>query len=170
MKTLSEFKREIARLDPLLKPIADRPVDITDPNWAAKLVGFDPLEEAGVKRQAQDLLSEILVRYVDGTNSDREELRQMFQEFGSFSWAARLREEPINRAGLRAHLILLSIQDQGTDPRDSMMAIDGLISIAMKQGEDIRPLLAEVAEISSTQSRYGMGSMKEILLSRRRAD
>jgi hypothetical protein len=167
MKALSEIRREIAYLDSLLKPIADQPVDFNDPNWVAKLEGLDPLAQAGVKAQAQDLISEVLGRYVDGTESEREQLRKMFQEFGSFAWAATPREPTTSQAGLRAHLVLLSIQDQGKDPRDVIMAIDRLKSTATQHGLDIQTLLAEVAEISSSRSKYGMGSMREILLTRR---
>jgi hypothetical protein len=163
MKALSEIRRGIAYLDGLLKPLAHRPIDINDLDWLAKMEGWDPLDQAGIKTQAQDLLSEILARYVEGPESDREELRLMFQEFGSFAWAATPREAPTSPSGLRAHLVLLSLQDQGTDPRDVLVAIDCLISAATKCGVDIQPLLAEVAEISSSRNRYGMGSMREIM-------
>jgi hypothetical protein len=166
MKALPEIRREIAYLDNLLKPIADQPVDINDPNWEAKLEALDPLDQAGVKEQTQDLISEVLARYVDGTESEREGLREMFHEFSAFAWAATPREAPTTRTGLHAHLVLLSIQDQGKDPRDVMMAIDVMISTATKCGLDIQPQLVEVAEISSSRNRYGMGSMKEIMLSR----
>lgn len=108
MKALSEIRREIAQLDRLLKPIADQPVDINDPGWDAKLKTLDPLAQAGVKAQAQDLISEILSRYVDGNESEREELRAMFRDYDSFAWTAMPREPTTSLPSLWAHLVLLS--------------------------------------------------------------
>lgn len=138
MKSLSRTRREIAHLDRFLKPIADQPVDNNDSHWVAKLEALDPLALAGVKAQAQDLISEILSLYVDGTESEREELRAMFREFDSFAWAAAPREPTTSQAGLRAHLVLLSIRDQGRDPRDAFVSIDGLKSTANQHGLDFR--------------------------------
>jgi len=169
MKSLREIRREIAYMDELLEPIARRLIDVFDPDWPAKRQGWDPLDEAGIKAQAQDLLAEVLARYVDGPESERKELRRMFQEFGSYAWAAKPREALASRNGLRTRLVLLSLQDQGTDPRDTILAIDRLIAEAARCGVDIRPLLAEVAEISSSQDRFGMGSTKKIMQARRPA-
>jgi len=163
MKPITELISEIAPFDAILKPIANMPVDITDPDWLEKLSAIDPLSRVGIKSQAENLLSLILARYAEGTEEDRKALREAFQTFRSFAWAATPKAAPPTRAGFRAHLLLLSIQDQGDDPRDTLMSIEHLRSAALHSGVDIGPLMQETAELSSSIDRYGMGSMKEML-------
>ena len=91
----------------------------------------------------------------------------MFQELSSFSWAATPQEAPVSGAWLWAHLVLLSIQDQGQDPRDLMMGIDVLKAKATQGGLDFETLLTKAADLSSSQDRYGMGSTRQIMLSQR---
>ncbi len=57
---LDEWKERIALLDESIKAIAKRPIDITNPNWVAKLKTFlNPLEDVGVKAETENLLSEL---------------------------------------------------------------------------------------------------------------
>ncbi len=61
MDKLPEWQEWIALLDTMIKPIANRPVDITDPNWFTKLQNFpNPSEEAGVRKETEELLSEVI--------------------------------------------------------------------------------------------------------------
>jgi hypothetical protein len=64
----------------------------------------------------------------------------------------------------RRDLVHLSALDQGDDARDMIVAIDFLCREARAEGIDVDPILREVAEMSSTENRMGMGSSREILL------
>jgi hypothetical protein len=49
----------IRAIDERLRPIATRPVDISDPNWLANLQTSSPLDEAGVRPAAQEMLQKL---------------------------------------------------------------------------------------------------------------
>jgi hypothetical protein len=48
--------------------------------------------------------------------------------------------------------------------RDVLVALHGVCAQPQEAGIDIRPILCEVAELSSRDDKYGMGSMRDILL------
>jgi hypothetical protein len=50
------------------------------------------------------------------------------------------------------------------DTRDELLTLRDLCESATNAGVDTAPILVEVAGISSDVDRYGMGSIKEILL------
>ncbi|MEU4159690.1 hypothetical protein [Actinoplanes sp. NPDC026670] len=64
----------------------------------------------------------------------------------------------------RREVVHLSALDQGGDARDMIVALDGLVRAARAGGVDVVPVLAEVAAMSGTENRMGMGSTREILL------
>ena len=69
MKSASEFEAAIARFDSQLAPIANRPIDITDPNWVAKLKAIPPApDEANIREQVEALLVEALDLYAESGN------------------------------------------------------------------------------------------------------
>ena len=64
----------------------------------------------------------------------------------------------------RAHLVHLSARDQGADTRDEIVTLQQLCDQAWRVGVDVDPILEEVAAMSSEVDRYGMGSMRSIIL------
>ena len=66
----------------------------------------------------------------------------------------------------RLQVLYLSARDGGEDMRDEIVSLDDLCSKAGNAGIEIAPILREVAEISSDEDRYGLGSTKDVLLSR----
>src|SRR5438046_1429395 len=85
-----DWARRVAALDARLAPIAKRKVDISDPNWVAKLRVTRPLDEAGVRPEAEDLLRELLDAYVVGDEARRGFIRSLFRTHQAFAWAATL--------------------------------------------------------------------------------
>ncbi|NUT38187.1 MAG: hypothetical protein HOV79_34490 [Hamadaea sp.] len=61
-------------------------------------------------------------------------------------------------------MIHLAMRDLDTDIRDEILVLRGLCALAVAQGIDVSPVLAEVALMSSDVDRFGMGSMKSLLL------
>jgi len=165
MDKLTEWQEWIDLLDALIKPIANRPVDITDPNWFTKLQNFpNPLEEAGVKAETGNLLSELIRYYPTCDDETRRAIRKLFADNRSFSWAAALPYRPITDESFRAHLILFSIKDQGRDTRDAILALQSICATATSAGVKIAPILKEIAELSSAVNKYRMGSTRSLLL------
>ncbi len=165
MNKLTEWKEWIGLLDAMIKPIATRPIDITDPDWFTKLQTFpNPLEQAGVKTETENLLSELITYYPTRDDETRGAIRKLFADNRSFSWAAALSYKPITDESFRAHLILFSIKDQGRDTRDAILALQSVCAIATSAGVKIAPILKEVAELSSDVNKYRMGSTRSLLL------
>jgi hypothetical protein len=165
MDRLTDWKDRMAALDTALRPIANRPLDITDPDWVAKVRTWPkPLDEAGVRQETEDLLSEVIEFYPTGNDETRQALRKLFEENRSFSWASSLSYRPITDESFRAHLILFSIKDQGRDTRDAILLLQHLCKTAVSAGVKIKPILQEVSEISSDMDKYKMGSTRSLLL------
>jgi hypothetical protein len=165
MDRLADWKERIAALDAALKPIAERPVDITDPDWFVKLRSFpNPLEEAGVRKETEDLLSEVIQFYAGSDDETRAAIRKLFADNRSFTWAAALPYRPLTDESFRAHLILYSIKDGGSDTRDAILWLRDMCATATSARVQIQPILKEIAELSSDVNKYGMGSTRSLLL------
>ena len=152
-------------LEERLRPIADRPVDITKPGWDVRLRQRQhPLDEAGIRRDAEILLEELIGFYQARAEESRHALRKLLEEYRSFAWAASLSFDPTTEESFRQHLILFSIKDQGRDSRDALLSLQHLCREARSAGVNSTPVLKEVAELSSGMNKDGMGSTKEMLL------
>ncbi|CAG6392648.1 hypothetical protein NMG29_29775 [Streptomyces cocklensis] len=164
MSELAELEEWVTLIDACVEPLAKRPVDLTDPGWAEKMRKRPhPLDEAGVRPEAEAALREVLSRYEEGGEDARVALRALLDRCGSFRWATSLPYEPTQR-GFRQRLLEISVEDQGIDGRDMMVGLNGLSGKARDAGVDIRPLLREVAALSSDVDVQGMGSTRSILL------
>ncbi len=159
---MGEIEERVAVVDRAVRPIATRPMTSAEPEG-------DPLTEAGMADEAPVLVTALLNAYESGHESDRDRIRAVFRRHPHFSWAAT--EAGPATAGARStatafrrELIHLSALDQGHDTRDMIVALDDLCRRARAHGVDIEPILRDVAEMSSTEDRMGMGSSREILL------
>src|ERR1044071_8347525 len=102
---IDNFKLRIAELDRRLRPIADRPVDITKPGWGARLVqGPHPLDEAGVRSEANLLLNDVIAFYQANSGECRQVIRKLFEENRAWTWGASLPFEPTTEENFRLHL------------------------------------------------------------------
>ena len=165
MSSIDDFELRILDLEQRLRPIAHRPVDITRPGWGGRLaLSRHPLDEAGIRSEAESLLEELIGFYRASEDCEREAIRALFVEYRAFGWAASLPFGPTDEDKLRRHLLLFSIQDQGTDSRDAVLSLQYLCREARNAGVNSVPVLREVAALSSEETKYGMGSTKEILI------
>lgn len=163
--SLPDVERRVAELDEILRPIAQRPVDLNDPNWAAELANrIPPAQEAGVGDEAEAVLEDLLDHYERGDEPTRAAVRTIFGRYTSFRWAATLPFDETAPQSYRSRLVQVSAIDQGTDTRDVLLGLWDLADRARAAGIDIVPTLTEVAEMSSDADRYGMGSTRKILL------
>ena len=158
-----ELADEIELVAALVKPLGQRPIDFSDPDWETRLrEGPEPLDEANVREEAEAALSRLLGLYEHGDERTRSEVRALLERCYEFHWATGLPEahEPED---FRRHLLYLSARDHGRDTRDEMVGLNELCERARAARVDIRPLLLEVAELSSDEEKYGMGSVRQIL-------
>lgn len=161
---LASFENELAKLERVLRPIADRSVDITRPGWVERLMTTRPLDEAGIRTEAQSLLENLVVFYSQGGERQRADVRALLETYKAFRWAATLSRSPETAEGFRMHLLHLSACDQGSDPRDEILRLRYLCDVARNSGVDAAPILREVAALSSGVDKYGMGSTRDLFL------
>ncbi|MEU9412504.1 hypothetical protein AB0E08_43370 [Streptomyces sp. NPDC048281] len=164
MSEPADLAEWVALIDACVEPVARRPVDLTDPDWARTMrEAPHPLDEAGIRPEAEAALRDVLTRYEEGDDATRAALRALLERCPHFTWATTLPLEPTPE-GFRQRLLEISVEDQGQDTRDMMVGLHDLCGRARDAGVDIRPLLLEVAGLSSEVDRYGMGSTRGILL------
>jgi len=153
-------------LDQRLRPIANRPVDITDPDWLGKLQSVPPaVDRAGVRDECETLLGELVAAYERGDEDVRQAVRRLLRESPSFAWAATPPSDSSTPSGLKTHLIHFSMLDQGRDPRDAQMSLDGILEAARRAGTPTRDVLEQVAAMSNGEPVYpNWPSTSEMLL------
>jgi hypothetical protein len=162
---MEDFELRIMELEVRLRPIAKKPVDITKPGWGLRLAQCPhPLDEAGVRRETDMLLQELVNAYQAGVEDEREAVRKLFSQYRAFAWAATLPFAPTTEENFRQHLVLFSMKDQGRDSRDAILLLQDLGRQAKAAGVLIEPILKEVAELCSNRNRFGMGSTRDMLL------
>jgi len=163
---LVDIEHAMARLDAVYRPVATERVDLTDPNWFKNLGANLQRELArlGVDDQAETILRAAIEVYATGDESVRAAVRQLFDRYPSFRWAAHLPPDWDTAQEFRAHLIHLSARDHGADSRDEILRLQDLCDRARRIGADVDPILEEVAAMSSDLDRYGMGSMRSVIL------
>ncbi|MCG7210589.1 hypothetical protein [Streptomyces arenae] len=67
MGELLELAERVALLDACVEPIARRPVGLTDPDRVRRMrEGPHPLDEAGIRPEAEAALRDVLTRYEEG--------------------------------------------------------------------------------------------------------
>ncbi|MGI5458229.1 hypothetical protein ACQEWB_34640 [Streptomyces sp. CA-249302] len=163
MTELTEIGDRVALVDARLKPIAERPVDTSDPDWERRMrERRHPLDEAGVRTEAEDALRDLVRCYERGGEPERAAVRALLSRHTAFRWAAQLPFEATPE-GFRLRLLQMSVADHGHDTRDELVTLHYLREEAREAGVELRPILLEVAELSSAEDRFGMGSMRDIL-------
>ncbi|SCE65969.1 hypothetical protein [Micromonospora chokoriensis] len=162
---LAVIRETVAVIDALLRDIADRPVDLTDPHWQAKLsAARPPVEEAGVAAEAAAALTALLDSYESGAEAVRDEVRHIFRAHQAFSWGVGIRGEfPSAAAEFRRRLLHVSARDQCADPRDDLVQIWELCGWARDSGVDVEPVLRAVADLSGEVDHFGMGSTRRLI-------
>lgn len=135
---LAEIEREVARLDAIYRPVATKPVDV------------DVVEPGAVENMATAVRAELTQLAVD----DRAEavLRALIELYNG------------SDETVRAAVAHLSARDQASDTRDEILTLQDLCARAHRAGIDVEPVLEEVAAMSSARDRYGMGSMRSVIL------
>lgn len=164
MRDLTELELQVLEIDEKIRPIATRPINFNDLNRVALLAKRQaPLDEAGVRSATESLLEALAAEYANGDEKTRSAIRGLFARYKHFAWAASFLSPPITERDFRHHLILFSMFDQGTDSRDALLALQALCGQARAAGIDIGPMAREVAQISSDENKYGMGSTRRML-------
>src|SRR5215467_15646703 len=95
-----------AALDDVLRPIAKRPIVNLDLDSLHRLMqGPRPLDEAGVRPEAEALMDSIIRAYGDGNSSLRASIRALLADAPSFAWATGVSFSAATVDGFRQNLL-----------------------------------------------------------------
>lgn len=161
MKIIEHWKSQIEQLNSRIEPIANSCVDLETLE-----VSFDKNEEAilaDVANSAQDLLVDIIDEYISANDNLRQEIRHIFVEYGSFSWAVGYKQKDNSSTEVKRYIAFISIQDQGRDTRDFLLNCSAIFDHYQTECIEYKEELASIVSISSKQDKYGMGSTATIL-------
>lgn len=160
---LDELSAEAARIHNAVRPIATTPVeDPAEAGWRVRVT--TELRQAMPPDGRPAILPSLIALYATGGAEVRARIRQLFENYPYFRWVAILTHGASTQAEFRAHLLLLSARDQGADTRDELLLLNDLCTESRAAGIDTVPILTEVAALSSTTDKYGMGSTRDLLL------
>jgi len=164
MQLLSNLEASISRLDSIIKPIAERPVNISDPNALTALKSSPhPFDETNIREEAENLILALVSDYIAANSEWRIGARALVRRYHSFAWAAQVPLDVRTEDGFRAHLVMFSLKDQGRDRRDAKLWLSDLCDEGRRSNLAIAGILRDVALMSSDEDRYGWGSTRSWL-------
>lgn len=163
-RSLADLEADLRRFDALLRPIAKQRLNPADPNAFQRMMDAPPpLDRAGVRQQAQDLLISLIKDYARADPAWRTAVRDLLRRHDTFLWATPLPSDARTPQGFRAHLIRFALADQEKDPRDAKLAFDDLVQTARSANLDVAPILREIAALCAETDPYGWGSTRQWL-------
>jgi len=143
-----DLEETIERLNEKLRPIADRPVEFGRDMLKRLAALPKPLDEAGIRDEAQAALVATVDRYVNGSDEERASIRALFRKNRAFAWATTLPFPPDSEERLRKHLAHFSILDQFPDYRDALLWLADL-----RKSPFFESVRAGIAAISTEATR-----------------
>lgn len=159
---IREWEDDLLRLDEAIRPIAEREVDLD--TLGDERFRPDPLGEADIREEAQDLILAILLALAHADPAGRHEIRQLVSRYPSFFWAAYPTDADTPQATLRRNLLHFALIDQWPDTRDAFLWLGKLAEWPGIPAEDVASLAREVAPLASDEDRYGWGNTRAMLL------
>lgn len=145
---LERVHSAVTALNEKLKPIATTPVDLNDPDWAGRLSQSKPLDELGIRAEAEALLTSLLDAYAAGTNNERAVIRDLLSNNSAFAWATNVPRPAITAEGFRLQLLNLSARWGNEDTRDLMLSLKDIHETARAAGVNTQPIVSEIAALS----------------------
>ena len=172
---LERLRDEIRRFDKEMRRLSDLGIDLSLPDPALR--GSLQARGEEIRRQYEELeatrhqadrqlLAALLRAYLNGSDTDRRNLRDLLAEYDSFRWgfgcglAACIASED----DARQALAVLSLKDGDKDYRDQIVALDRLCAAIRKVGLPVAALLREAAVWSSDIERFAPAQSTRALL------
>ncbi len=144
-----------------------------------KNIGRERGEFFGVQEDFFDKLDQEIMTlanyYVQSDCDSTQSIREMLCEYGNILsympgcvGALAMKVEKGDVGALVCGLAIASMQDGRCDPRELILSLVHLIDTARNIGIDVNPHLRKIAELSSAADRFGMGSIRKILMNKMR--
>ena len=166
MKTieLDEISKTVERLNELLRPDAEREIDINDPDWQEKLEQSPELADTlGLRKEIREVTDCLIRRFCESDSAGRSRVKNLLRKNDGFRYSmeASLSHDP--EENFRKDLALQIMDDLGPDTRDAIVNLESLIVEAKAQGVRTQQILKEMKKKAGTTDHHGMGSMKKLL-------
>ena len=156
----------MAAIDKLIDPIANTPGDFDKLDEFLDAPPPRPLDETNCREECESLVTEIVLAYPDLGKKLQSDVRQMFLDHESFTWASSMKKVEPPEENLRRVLIHFIIRDQNHDPRDSIMEIDAIINHARQGDLDVKRIVKPLLRHANNESKWGFPSTRELLQSK----
>lgn len=169
---LKKWSVILPKINVPLKAFGEQEVDISAPGWLERLSNMPtPLDEdKSLGLEFNSVADEIVEIYLQSTVEQCRKIRELLSRYEAvlhFLGIPSTRIKTENDVDLfRSALAMLSIENQGRDARDTIVALVELCKAAKQAGIDTSPHLKEIAALSSDADKYGMGSMRDLFLQR----
>jgi hypothetical protein len=177
----ADLLEAVRRFEARLRPLQDYGINIHEPGWVARLKERKDVM-ASMHAEEQRLRDEIdrsgiIPRLVDaciaGGDQDRQTLRALFAECGSFAhnWGPEGRkisfpDAPVTSEQFFRALAVHAMRDGDRDYRDEILLLDGLCKRGKASALDTAALLRQAAALASDEPRGGRKSFREALIER----
>ena len=169
---LQKWSATLPKINAPLKAFGQQEVDISAPDWFERLVEMPtPLDEdENLRVEFNSVTSEIVDVYVQSTVEQCHRIREFLSQYEGvlhfLGVSSKLIKTQKDIGLFRAGLAMLSIENQGRDARDTIVALEELCKAAKQAGIDVSSYLKEIAVLSSDVDKYGMGSTRDLFLQR----
>ena len=166
MKTieLDEISKTVERLDDLLRPDAEREIDINDPDWQEKLQRSPKLADTlGLREEIREVTDSLIWNFYDSNSAGRNKIKKLLRNNDGFAYSMEASPSQEPAENFRKDLALLIMDDLGPDTRDAIVNLESLIVEAKAQGVRTQQILKEMKKKAGTTDHHGMGSMKKLL-------
>ena len=161
----TNWSRQAELLNQKLSPYANAPFDMDTPDWQEKLAHLPhPADVAGLRAEIETLFGAIIDRFEGYDEVQRQHIINMLAKFDALLWSAIIDADINTPDGFRKHMILFILHDQGKDTRDAILQLEAYHTDAKRQGIDVNSVFRDMADIASTNDKFGWGSTRDLFL------
>ncbi|MEP3890393.1 MAG: hypothetical protein ABJN69_07985 [Hellea sp.] len=160
-----DWERRAAFLNQQLAPIINVEIDMNAPDWEEQIFNRPhPVDEAGLRGAVETLFKEIVDQFEFYTPDQRQHIIDLMYKNDALIYSAVLKADPNTPDGLRKHMILFVIDDQGKDTRDALLALSAYHASGTAKGIDVISIFQEMADIASRRDKFGWGTTRDLFL------
>ena len=164
MDLSTRIVNDIKSIDHLLittkKEKYSKAIDINKDNWMEiarqQTIAFQNEHLDQITAISQDLLQ----NFEKLSETEREEVLTALEQTEYFQ--DLLRTAP-DKESFRSSLLILVLQNLGSDTRDALLELDSIVKKAKSENIDYKEIVEELIPLADDTDKHGMGSMRDIL-------
>lgn len=161
----ADWKSRAEILNRQLHPIVHQEIDISSPNWEQQLANAPHAADAsGLRDEIRTLFNEIIDRFELLGADQRQKIIDLMDRNDSLMYSAVIDADYNTPDGFRKHMLLIVIEDQGKDTRDTIVELAHHRKAAEARGIDVDTIFKEMAAIASTRNKYGWATTRDLFL------